>query len=143
MAKDEIKARLAGIPVYTVANPKNEFVLVAGEAGSQLGLFFARREDAEVRAGSVPVSLPSKLLHRKCCIADAGPSWCTGDNYPSWQAGGMGAATVEGVELRACWHCTAQAWCVGTLAAAHGARSEHKQSVCRALLSNLLPAPVC
>ena len=31
MAKDEVKARLAPIPVYTVANPKNEFVLVAGE----------------------------------------------------------------------------------------------------------------
>ena len=30
MAKDEVKARLAPIPVYTVANPKNEFVLVAG-----------------------------------------------------------------------------------------------------------------
>jgi len=33
MAKDEVKARLAPIPVYTVANPKNEFVLVAGEVG--------------------------------------------------------------------------------------------------------------
>jgi hypothetical protein len=31
MPKDEVKARLAPIPVYTVANPKNEFVLVAGE----------------------------------------------------------------------------------------------------------------
>ena len=31
MAKDEVKARLAPVPVYTVANPKNEFVLVAGE----------------------------------------------------------------------------------------------------------------
>jgi hypothetical protein len=31
MAKDEVKARLAPIPVFTVANPKNEFVLVAGE----------------------------------------------------------------------------------------------------------------
>jgi hypothetical protein len=31
MAKDEVKARLAPLPVYTVANPKNEFVLVAGE----------------------------------------------------------------------------------------------------------------
>ena len=28
---EEIKARLAGIPVYTVANKQNEFVLVAGE----------------------------------------------------------------------------------------------------------------
>jgi hypothetical protein len=31
MHKDEVKARLVPIPVYTVANPKNEFVLVAGE----------------------------------------------------------------------------------------------------------------
>ena len=31
MAKEEVKARLAPVPVYTVANPKNEFVLVAGE----------------------------------------------------------------------------------------------------------------
>jgi hypothetical protein len=31
MARDEVKARLAPVPVYTVANPKNEFVLVAGE----------------------------------------------------------------------------------------------------------------
>jgi hypothetical protein len=34
MARDEVKARLASIPVYTVANPKNEFVLVAGEVSS-------------------------------------------------------------------------------------------------------------
>jgi hypothetical protein len=33
MAREEVKARLAPIPVYTVANPKNEFVLVAGEVG--------------------------------------------------------------------------------------------------------------
>ena len=31
MSKEDVKARLAPIPVYTVANPKNEFVLVAGE----------------------------------------------------------------------------------------------------------------
>jgi hypothetical protein len=34
MAKEDVKARLAPIPVYTVANPKNEFVLVAGEVSS-------------------------------------------------------------------------------------------------------------
>ena len=28
---DEIKARLSGVPVYTVANKQNEFILVAGE----------------------------------------------------------------------------------------------------------------
>ena len=37
MPKDEVKARLAPIPVYTVANPKNEFVLVAGEVGGEGG----------------------------------------------------------------------------------------------------------
>lgn len=31
MAREEVKARLAPVPVFTVANPKNEFVLVAGE----------------------------------------------------------------------------------------------------------------
>ena len=31
---EEIKARLSGVPVYTVANKKNEFVLVAGEVRS-------------------------------------------------------------------------------------------------------------
>lgn len=47
MAKEDVKARLAPIPVYTVANPKNEFVLVAGENNTQLGFFFFRKEDAE------------------------------------------------------------------------------------------------
>ncbi|KAL6758237.1 22 kDa translocon at the inner membrane of chloroplasts [Haematococcus lacustris] len=47
MAKDEVKARLAPIPVFTVANPKNEFVLVAGENNTQLGFFFFKRSDAE------------------------------------------------------------------------------------------------
>lgn len=47
MAKDEVKARLAPIPVYTVANPKNEFVLVAGENNTQLGFFFFKKEDAD------------------------------------------------------------------------------------------------
>ena len=28
---EDIKARLSGVPVYTVANKKNEFVLVSGE----------------------------------------------------------------------------------------------------------------
>lgn len=28
---EEIKARLSGVPVYTVANKQNEFILVAGE----------------------------------------------------------------------------------------------------------------
>jgi hypothetical protein len=37
MAKEEVKARLAPIPVFTVANPKNEFVLVAGEVCVWMG----------------------------------------------------------------------------------------------------------
>ncbi|GFH24861.1 22 kDa translocon at the inner membrane of chloroplasts [Haematococcus lacustris] len=57
MAKDEVKARLAPIPVFTVANPKNEFVLVAGENNTQLGFFFFKRSDAEaiVEKAGVPV----------------------------------------------------------------------------------------
>jgi hypothetical protein len=38
MAKEDVKARLAPIPVYTVANPKNEFVLVAGEVSAAVTL---------------------------------------------------------------------------------------------------------
>ena len=45
MAKDEVKARLAPIPVFTVANPKNEFVLVAGEVSvAWLRYFHAARK---------------------------------------------------------------------------------------------------
>ncbi|EIE26430.1 hypothetical protein COCSUDRAFT_58968 [Coccomyxa subellipsoidea C-169] len=46
---EEIKARLSGVPVYTVANKQNEFVLVAGESGGevrQLGLIFFSEADA-------------------------------------------------------------------------------------------------
>lgn len=32
----DIKSRLAGVPVYTVANKKNEFVLVSGEVRAPL-----------------------------------------------------------------------------------------------------------
>lgn len=35
---EEIKARLNAVPVYTVVNNKNEFVLVAGEVGAGRGL---------------------------------------------------------------------------------------------------------
>ena len=34
----DIKSRLAGVPVYTVANKKNEFVLVSGEVRASLSL---------------------------------------------------------------------------------------------------------
>lgn len=47
MPKDEVKARLSPIPVYTVANKKNEFVLVTGENNRQIGFFFLNKEDAE------------------------------------------------------------------------------------------------
>eukprot|EP00199_Chlamydomonas_sp_CCMP681_P002435 CAMPEP_0119108404 /NCGR_PEP_ID=MMETSP1180-20130426/14195_1 /TAXON_ID=3052 ORGANISM="Chlamydomonas cf sp, Strain CCMP681" /NCGR_SAMPLE_ID=MMETSP1180 /ASSEMBLY_ACC=CAM_ASM_000741 /LENGTH=385 /DNA_ID=CAMNT_0007094011 /DNA_START=122 /DNA_END=1279 /DNA_ORIENTATION=- len=67
MAKDEVKARLAPIPVFTVANPKNEFVLVAGENNTQLGFFFFRREDAEaivekIREENPRLARDSKIL---------------------------------------------------------------------------------
>jgi hypothetical protein len=54
MPKDEVKARLAPIPVYTVANPKNEFVLVAGE----------------VRAWLCTVTVADVLY---CCVAAVNP----------------------------------------------------------------------
>ena len=37
---DEIKARLSGVPVYTVANKQNEFILVAGEVRYYLYLAY-------------------------------------------------------------------------------------------------------
>lgn len=43
----ELQARLASVPVYTVANQGKEFVLVAGEDGKQLGLFFFTEKDAQ------------------------------------------------------------------------------------------------
>lgn len=45
----EIKARLAGVPVYTVVNSKKEFILVSGDDDTerQLSLLFLNREDAE------------------------------------------------------------------------------------------------
>jgi len=67
MSKDEVKARLAPIPVFTVANPKNEFVLVAGENNTQLGFFFFRKEDAEaivekIREENPRLARDSKVL---------------------------------------------------------------------------------
>ncbi|PNH01092.1 Protein TIC 22-like, chloroplastic [Tetrabaena socialis] len=67
MAKDEVKARLAPVPVFTVANPKNEFVLVAGENNTQLGFFFFRKEDAEaliekIREENPRLARDSKIL---------------------------------------------------------------------------------
>ncbi|WIA13520.1 hypothetical protein OEZ85_007093 [Tetradesmus obliquus] len=67
MPKDEVKARLAPIPVYTVANPKNEFVLVAGENNTQLGFFFFKKEDAEaiiakIREENPRLARDSKVL---------------------------------------------------------------------------------
>ncbi|KAL0040628.1 hypothetical protein WJX79_000007 [Trebouxia sp. C0005] len=47
---DEMKARVATIPIYTVANKDNEFVLVSGENEGdkrQLGLFFFNKSDAQ------------------------------------------------------------------------------------------------
>ncbi|GIL57186.1 hypothetical protein Vafri_12485 [Volvox africanus] len=67
MAKEEVKARLAPVPVFTVANPKNEFVLVAGENNTQLGFFFFRKEDAEaliekIREENPRLARDSKIL---------------------------------------------------------------------------------
>lgn len=46
----QMKARVASIPVFTVANKENEFVLVSGENDGdkrQLGLFFFNEADAQ------------------------------------------------------------------------------------------------
>lgn len=45
----EIKARLAGVPIYAVVNSKKEFILVSGDddSGRQLSLLFFNKADAE------------------------------------------------------------------------------------------------
>lgn len=46
MNRDELKARISVIPVYTVANGKNEFVLVSAEGQKQVGLLFMSEQGA-------------------------------------------------------------------------------------------------
>ncbi|KAK9866525.1 hypothetical protein WJX84_003066 [Apatococcus fuscideae] len=49
MIPTEVAARLASVPVYTVADKNNQFVLVTGEgaeANKQMGIFFMAEEDA-------------------------------------------------------------------------------------------------
>lgn len=45
----EVKARLAGVPVYAVVNQKREFILVSGDddSGRQMSLLFFNKQDAE------------------------------------------------------------------------------------------------
>lgn len=45
----EVKARLAGVPVYAVVNSKKEFILVSGDEDSsrQISLLFFNKSDAE------------------------------------------------------------------------------------------------
>lgn len=45
----EVKARLAGVPIYAVVNQKREFILVGGddESGRQMSLLFFNKDDAE------------------------------------------------------------------------------------------------
>ncbi|CAL5227100.1 g10006 [Coccomyxa viridis] len=67
---EEIKARLSGVPVYTVANKQNEFILVAGESGDQvkqLGLIFMSEDDAnalieKVREQNPKLAKQSRVL---------------------------------------------------------------------------------
>ena len=73
----EIEERLAGVPVYALSNPSDEFVLVSsGTSGKSLGLFCFREEDVHtlleqmktmdpgMRQGSkvVPVALNKVVL---------------------------------------------------------------------------------
>ncbi|KAK9864132.1 hypothetical protein WJX84_003146 [Apatococcus fuscideae] len=49
MIPTEVAARLASVPVYTVADKNNQFVLVTGEgaeANKQMGIFFMAEDDA-------------------------------------------------------------------------------------------------
>lgn len=45
----EVKARLAGVPIYAVVNQKREFILVSGDddSGRQMSLLFFNKDDAE------------------------------------------------------------------------------------------------
>jgi len=48
MSTSEVEERLAGVPVYTLSNNAEEFVLVSGtRTGKSLGLFCFKKEDAE------------------------------------------------------------------------------------------------
>ncbi|KAK9824436.1 hypothetical protein WJX72_010245 [[Myrmecia] bisecta] len=67
----DIAARLAGIPVYTVANKKNEFVLVSGqgdEEPKQLGLFFFSAKDAQALIDKIKEQNP-KLAKQSQVLA--------------------------------------------------------------------------
>ncbi|KAF6134655.1 hypothetical protein GIB67_002056 [Kingdonia uniflora] len=45
---EDIEDRLVGVPVYTLSNTAEEFVLVSNESrGKSLGLFCFKKEDAE------------------------------------------------------------------------------------------------
>lgn len=57
MAKDEVKARLSPVPVYTVANPKNEFVLIAGDVSRD------RRLGCERGKGTFLIVLSTHAAH--------------------------------------------------------------------------------
>ncbi|KAL6775854.1 hypothetical protein ACKKBG_A18760 [Auxenochlorella protothecoides x Auxenochlorella symbiontica] len=58
LAPEEIKARLANVPVFTVVNGKEEFVLVTGEQAEkrQLGLFFFNEADAQALVATMKAS---------------------------------------------------------------------------------------
>eukprot|EP00850_Spirogloea_muscicola_P007307 SM000036S13351 [mRNA] locus=s36:711317:713767:- [translate_table: standard] len=48
MSVDQVSKRLAGVPVYTVSNASNEFVLVSDMTSQKsLGIFCFRQEDAQ------------------------------------------------------------------------------------------------
>ncbi|ESQ37285.1 hypothetical protein EUTSA_v10002616mg [Eutrema salsugineum] len=48
LSAEDMEERLAGVPVYALSNPNEEFVLVSGTStGKSLGLLFCREEDAE------------------------------------------------------------------------------------------------
>lgn len=58
----DIKSRLAGVPVYTVANKKNEFVLVSGEVRASLSLGSCSRAWFTPQYESHTLALRARLL---------------------------------------------------------------------------------
>ncbi len=56
----EVKARLAGVPIYAVVNQKREFILVSGDddTSRQMSLLFFNKDDAEGFQGTIKKENP-------------------------------------------------------------------------------------
>lgn len=112
MGKEDVKARLAPVPVYTVANPKNEFVLVAGEVrrghgmGSTTLLGCRRHERGCMLACLVGVrGVHGQRSGGLCCVTAAaacpGPGGVQHAAYSSWRLLGAMGGTVRLAAVKA------------------------------------------